>query len=107
MGYSFPKFFSNNECVESVLIRCATSDHQSRSIPKYYATEHFSLRLKMVWHKNLMAQESVGFPRGVIWRINFQLMGKLLHGFRSQKHLFFKKRDHQSDVWCKIIPGNC
>lgn len=90
MGCSFANFFSNNERVESVLTRCTANDYQSRSIPKYYATEHFLLRLEVIWHKNLMAQESVGFPRDVIWRITFQLMGKLLHGFRSQKHLWKK-----------------
>lgn len=86
-GYSFENFFSNNERVESVLTRCTANDYQSRSIPKYYATEHFLLSLEAVWHRNLLAQESVVFPRDVTQRINFQLMEKLLHGFRSQKHL--------------------
>lgn len=91
MDSSFANFFSTNEGVESVLTRCTANDYQSISIPKHYATEHFSLRLEVAWQKKLVAQESVGFPRDLIQRINFHPMWKLLDGFSSRKHLREKK----------------
>lgn len=41
--------------MESVLTRCTANDCQRRFIPKDFATEDFLLRLKVVWHKDLMA----------------------------------------------------